>query len=235
MMPDFICQMPRNHLLALRGPALEIDLTSAEFQHIFRTFDGLWLHSGNPKDPHVELTAGGCSNGFVNVLQVIRYPNLCRLMAWQLVRQLRRNYERPVHVVVGSDHASATLSYEVASLLGAWHDFTEKGENHTQVWKRFGIEPHETVLQVEDLVTTTRTLSDVRRGIRRGNQKPVDFAPVVLTLVHRSSAVSFEGSPIIFLQHYDIESWEPSVCPLCAQGSKRVRAKEHWAELTGRA
>ena len=66
--------------------------------------------------------------------------------------------------VIGSDHAAATLSFEVARQFGVKHDFTQKGSGKSQVWNRFDIHPDETVLQVEELVTTSLTLDEVRKG-----------------------------------------------------------------------
>jgi hypothetical protein len=63
----------------------------------------------------------------------------------------------------------------------------------------------------------------------------VTFAPVVGVLVHRSDVYEVEGAPVIYLAHYDISVWDPVDCPLCARGSKRLRPKQHWAELTGKA
>jgi orotate phosphoribosyltransferase len=206
-----------------------LDVTS-----ILQARGALWLHSGNPEDPHVELTSGKCSNGFVDVLRATHETEICELMAELLVRKLRQNYDGRVDWVVGSDHAAATLSYAVAVQLGVKHDFTEKGPDKTQVWKRFVVAPDEVVLQVEDLITTTGTLREVREGIRGGNPCPVNFAPACLALVHRSETYSFEGAPVLYLVHYDIAVWESSDCPLCAAGSRRIRPKQNWAELTGR-
>lgn len=215
------------------------NMSQAEFRHIAEAADALWLHSGNPKDPHAELTSGNCSDGFVDTLRVLRYANLCEIMAAQLVRVFDAHFggSHNGHCpdwVVGSDHAGATLSFAVAAALLAQHDFTEKGPDKTQIWKRFAIQPDETVLQVEELITTTGTLQAVREGIRAGNPTPVRFAPVSLTLVHRSPTYLFEGGPILYFVHYDINVWKPEQCPLCAGGSERVRPKQNWARLTGK-
>jgi orotate phosphoribosyltransferase len=155
-------------------------------------------------------------------------------LASQLVRKLRKQYDGPVDWVIGSDHAGATLSFAVAAQLMAQHDFTEKGEGKTQVWKRLSIQSGEIVLQVEELITTTGTLQAVREGIRAGNPHPVSFAPLSLVLVHRSNIYEFEGTPIVYVEHYDINSWAPEECPLCAGGSERLRPKQNWAKLTGK-
>jgi len=214
-------------------------MTDKELRHIFKLCDAIWLHSGNPEHPHAELTKGNCSTGFVNVMEVLRHTNLCEIFAGELVKLIynQPSYKgfKPFDWVVGSDHAGAALSYEVARQLGAQHDFTEKDpcpENaKRQSWKRHEIQPNERILQVEELITTTSTLQEVRNGLRWGMRDTLDFFPFVVTLIHRSAAYEFEGAPILYLAHFDIETWDPDKCPLCEAGSKRLRPKANWAEL----
>ncbi len=232
--PEEVLLMDLPQLRALTQADFGRDMAPEELRHIFETCDALWLHSGDPKDPHAELTSGRCSNGFIDTLRVLRYANLCEIMAGQLVRKLGREYGENVDWVVGSDHAGATLSFAVAAQLLAQHDFTEKGESKTQVWKRFAIQPDEVVLQVEELITTTGTLQAVREGIRAGNSHPILFAPLSLALIHRSSIYQFEGAPIVYMAHYNVDSWVPEECPLCAVGSERIRPKQNWERLVGR-
>ena len=209
-------------------------LSPEEIRHIFETCDALWLHDGDMSKPHAELTSGKCSNGFVDVLRVLRYTNLCQILADQLVHRLHEQRGGIVDWVIGSDHAGATLSFAVAAHLNALHDFTEKGPDKAQIWKRFEVRPGEVVLQVEELVTTTGTLQAVRNGVRAGNPHPVTFAPLTMCLVHRAPVYEFDGSPIVSLVHWDIQTWTPEECPLCAADSPRLRPKQHWAQLTGR-
>ena len=231
-------------LRRLKSKYFSDQVTSEEFDHVFRLADALWLHGGDPAMPHAELTSGRCSNGFVDVLRVLKYTNLCEIFARELIQSynlyrvsLGEGVSEGLFFdpdwVIGSDHAGATISFAVAWLFGAKHDFTEK-DGRKQLWKRHIIAPDEFVLQVEELVTTTSTLQAVREGIREGNLNPVTFVPVVMTLIHRSDTYEFKGSPILYLRHYDIETWEPKECPLCAAGSKRLRPKQNWAELTGK-
>lgn len=222
------------------------DIMSEEVDHLFRLCQALWLHNGDPGRPHAELTSGKHSNGFVNTGQVLVYTNLNRLLARALLSVYRhhRYAERggiawpcDPDWVVGSDHAAATFSYEVAVSCGARHDFTEKADEGSikrQSWKRHVIQPGEAVLQVEELVTTLATLRAVREGILRGNPHSVTFTPAVLTLVHRSDETEFQGVPILALRHYSIQTWDPAECPLCLAGSEAIRPKQRWAELTAK-
>lgn len=175
-------------------------LTPEEFTHLAKMADALWLHSGDPRDPHAELTSGMCSNGFVDVLRLLRFTNICEMATEALVENVIQNHPAfascgGLDWVVGSDHAGATLSFSAATWWGAQHDFTSKGPNKTQVWDRFKIRPDEVVLQIEELVTTTGTLQAVRDGIRAAHPDyPIRFAPLVATLVrigrrHTSSKV----------------------------------------------
>lgn len=230
------------------SPNRHRSITDEEFDHIFRTCDALWLHSGDPKDPHAELTSGKCSNGFVDTLRVLRYTALCKLMAEQLKRRMIQEMAKiapPSFLdlksdftfdwAIGSDHASAVFAYEIVRNWECQYDFTEKGDGKTQVWQRFLIQPNEVVLQIEELVTTLKTLTEVRKGIRAGTPTPVKFAPFVFALVHRSHEYEFEGTPIHYVRHYDINSWDQKDCPLCAAGSERIKPKANWAKLTGKA
>lgn len=211
------------------------DMTKEEFEHIFKVTDAFWLHSGNPKDPHAELTAGKCSNGFIDVLRVLRYTNICEIMAEMLVRKLLEHIPNAnPDWVVGSDHAAADLSHSVAVMLNAQHDFPEKGPGKTQAWKRFKVKSNEIVLQVEELMTTAKTVLDVRNGIRAYHNYSINFVPVILVLAHRSDIYKVENSEVVYFMHYDINSWEPKDCPLCKAGSKRVHPKANWEELTSR-
>jgi orotate phosphoribosyltransferase len=216
-------------------------ITESEVSHILRACDALWIHSGDSKAPHAVTTKGKCTDGFVDVLRALRYTNICELLAHQMVKRIETEIDQlgitSPSWVIGSDHAGAAFSHAVATWMWAMHDFTEKGghEGKQQLWKRFTVQPGETVLQVEELVTTTSTLRAVREGIRNGNAcGPVQFLSFVATLIHRSTTYDFVDDPILYLVHYDINTWEPGECPLCAQGSKRiVEPKKYWGELTG--
>ncbi|MDO8524547.1 MAG: hypothetical protein Q7R99_02880 [bacterium] len=211
-------------------------LTLEEIDHIFKLCDAIWFHSGDRNQPHVATRGGGCSAGYVDALRVLIYTNICRMFARDLHKKLIQAFPSAVDWAIGSAHAAATFSHSVACLYpGAKHDFTEKSPDGRQLWQRFQIQPHEIVLQIEETITALTTLKLVREGIREGNFSPVNFAPVVGTLVHRSGIYEFESAPIIYLRHYDIETWSQDECYLCKMGSERLEdPKKNWAKLTGK-
>ncbi len=208
--------------------------TPRDVRHLLELTGAMWLHDGNPAHPHAKLTKGGCSDGYINMSKAFKYPVVCELLARALVVSLQLHDERLMRPdwVVGSSYASITLAHEVAKLLGAMAGFTEKQPDGSQLWRRHVIGPNEVVLQVEELVTTLSTLGRVRFGVQRAHSWEIQFSPVVLVGVHRSRDHEFRGSPLLHAAHFDISSWDPPECPLCAQGSERVRPKENWELLT---
>lgn len=204
----------------------------------FNSLDAGWAHNGNPERPHAELTSGKCSNAFYDCLRVLRYPNLNEILARQLARKLKADGIGNIDWVIGSPYAAITFSYEVAKALGAVHWFAEKDPSDPKgkkmVWRRMTIPKGAKILQVEELITTSGTFRAVRQAIEKGNSEQVEFLPVVGSLIHRPPKlpVEYEGIRIVALVEKEVWAVDPSECPLCKAGSKRLRPKSHWAELT---
>lgn len=207
----------------------------------FDLCDAAWIHDGDPKKPHAELTSGLCSNGYFDCPRVLKYPNLNEILAKQLVRRLNENGLEKVDWVVGSAYAAITFSYEVARVLGAIHGFVEKDpadpSGKRMTWRRMVIPAGSKVLQIEDLIATSGTLREVRRAIEEGQgQEQVEFFPIIGTLVHRPPKLpaDYGEKKVVALIEKEIWAVDPSECPLCKAGSVRYRPKTNWAELTGK-
>ncbi len=219
----------------------EILLNEITIRGWFDRCDAIWLHDGDPKKPHAELTSGMCSNGFFDCLRVLRNPSLCEILATQLAKRLKQSGIESADWVIGSPYAAITFSYEVAKALDAVHAFTEKDPNDPagkkMVWRRMAISKGETVISIEELITTAGTFREVRRAVVEGNPNPVDFLPVVGTLVHRPPKLPADYGDIKVIPLIEEKVWavKPEECPLCKAGSQRLRPKTHWKELTGKA
>lgn len=218
-------------------------LTEEKILHLFDCCDAFWLHDGDVKNPHAELTSGMCSNGYFNCPEVLKYPAFNEILARQMVRLLQEMKIGKVDWVIGSPYAAITFSYEVAKLLKARHAFTEKDctdpKKKRMLWSRINISAQAKVLQIEELITTSGTFKEVRRAIIEGNSEPVNFLPIVGVLVHRPPKLPIEdyeinGERVKIIPLIEKEIWavNPSDCPLCKAGSTRLRPKTHWEELT---
>ncbi|MDO8686921.1 MAG: hypothetical protein Q7K11_01800 [Candidatus Berkelbacteria bacterium] len=208
----------------------------------FYSHNAAWVHDGDPKKPHAELTSGRCSNGFFDCMRLLCHPNLNEILAQQLVYRLHRHDlgTQKVDWVIGSPYAAITFSYEVAKALSAMHGFVEKDptdpSGKRMFWQRMQIPAGSNVLQIEELITTSGTFREVRRAVIEGNGEPVNFLPLVGALVHRPSKLPADYGLIKVVALIEKEVWavEPEDCLLCAGGSARYRPKSHWAELTGK-
>lgn len=215
-------------------------MTPEEVLAIYEDAGGVWFfdHEGDPTAPHAELTSGLCSDGYVNSAPALADPATVAVLAEQLLARLDgRGICGNVDWVVGSPYAAITLSYELARQLGAKHGFAEKdpGDPRRMLWKRLIIPHNEAVLQCEELITTVGTTLEMRRAIREGNQGPVQFLPTVAAAVYRPASFGSlpENVEIVSLVAREVRSWKPEECPLCKGGSRRLRPKQHWRELTG--
>ena len=205
-------------------------MTDAEFDYVFKSFGAIWVRdNSNPLNPHAALTAGGCSNVFANTLHVLSYANLCYILAWHLAMKIRAVYSGQIDWVVGSDHAGAVFSQNVAFFLGARHDFTTKvpkkdGEPETQIWNRFQIGRDEYVLRAEELMTTATTAVRVTNGISAFHDYPIRFIPVIGTCINRSNMTEYEGNKLVSVREYTgIQTFDsPEVCEWCQAGSERI-------------
>ena len=216
-------------------------LSPEEIIEIYRKFDAWWFfdyYRGNPQAPHVELTSGLCSDGYINSSLVMSDPKVCHILAVELAYRCANLGIEPAWVV-GSAYAAITFSYELARVMGARHGFTEKdpADPKRMRWPQLTIPQDVPVLQCEELITTSQTTEEVRRAIKAENQEqPMNFLPYVATAVYRPPTEGITGPiQVIRLVERVVKTWQPVHCPLCASGSPRFRPKEHWAQLTGKA
>ncbi len=96
--------------------------------------------------------------------------------------------------------------------------------------KRFSLEAESTALVVEDVmttgITTKKTINELENRIK------IEVLPVIGVLVNRSGSKMLGKRCIISLIEHPMPIWEESDCHLCKGGSKAIRPKEHWDELT---
>jgi len=237
--------MSKSDLLALQVGAISGLMDPEDVTDLIQATNSLWIYPGvfRKEVPHAKLTSEKCSTGFVNVREVIFRTNLCDLVASQMVMRLRLCYQGAVNCVIGSDTAAGNLAYAVGRLLGAcvypMHKVKteidgKQAEEQTYTGPK--LPAGWTVLRVEDLITTKKSVCAVKAGFSKVNPEAV-FLPYVLSVVDRRDDLTdpeVDGGQLISLVQYKIQTWEPGKCPLCDLGSKAIRPNTPagWAELT---
>jgi adenine/guanine phosphoribosyltransferase-like PRPP-binding protein len=217
------------------------DVPVEEILSWFDACDAYWIHDGQPSSPHAELTSGMCSNGFFDCLRVLKYVSLSEILANQMARKIKAVIgDQKVDWVIASPMAGITFGYDIARALGApIFMFTEKDSDQKgkMLWKRMTIPEGETVLQIEELTTTSKTLNAVREAVDSGNSNPVNWLPYIGIFVHRPPKLpvnQYGDRRVIALIEKEVWAVDPSECSLCKNGSVRYRPKTHWKELTGK-
>ena len=203
-------------------------------EKIFKEKRACWIHSGDPAEPHVELSSGLCSNAYFNCSRVLCDPILVEELARLLGNKLKQAgiEDSFPDWVVGSAYGAITFSYEVAKQLGTEHAFAEKtSQAHQMSFKRIEIPKNALVLQVEDVITTFTTVNAVKEAIVRDNPYPVRFFPLVGTIVYRPAKFDKDSCRVVALMKKLVWVSPSRECPLCQLGSPRYRPKEIWKKL----
>lgn len=233
-------------------------LTPEEVKHIINLAGGFWQQNGDRHAPHVVLTSGKHSDGYINLPAALGYVAINDLFAESLGHRIRQGYpdlyRNQIDWVVGSDHSAITFSYAVAQWLknkwpwpnhGIKHGSSEKKRSadgkEIHKWGRHVIGEHERVLNVEELSRTFQTLKLVREGIANAHPDyPILYMSIIAMAVNSTGVSEFEGSPIISLfdikfNEYDVKNGKR--CLLCEGGSeplKNVKSAATWAKLNCR-
>jgi len=218
----------------------------------FKPCDAVWVHSKDPKDPHAKLSIPSpsgedrCSNAYFNCPEVTKYPNLCEILAWQLVLKLAEVgiNKKNVDYVVGSPYSAITFSYAVAGLLNAVHVFAQKDPSDPKGKKMIfknDLPEDVRILQVEELITTSGTFKKVRKAVIKKNPgKGLIFLPTIGAIVYRPAElpktyqIGNTAIDVVSLIEKAVWAIEKSNCELCNAGSEALSPKSHWAELVGK-
>lgn len=217
----------------------------------FKSQDAFWQYEGEPsaEKPHAKLSSGKCSNGFFDSLRILRYPNVSEILAHQLAQKIRpalqdflgkQKLDQTNLWVVSSAYAAITFGHDVARELCATFMFAEKDCNDPKgkrmTWQRMNIPAGAYAIQIEELITTSDTFREIRRAIQEGNEEVVLFAPFVGTIIHRPEKMvrNYNGIEVISLVERQVSNYNPEDCIYCKIGSKPLKPKKNWRELTGK-
>lgn len=236
--------MYSNPILMALGPRQFVDewlfIDGKRILSWFALADAYWGYEGEPLStkPHAELTSGLCSNGYFDCPRLLSYPNVAEILGRTLALTLKASGVPRVDWVVSSAYSAITFGHEVAKALGARFANVEKDPadptQRRMLWRRITIPEGSRVLQVEELITTMGTTQEVRRAVLEGNDNRIEFLPIVGTLVLRPSNLEAmkREHHIVALVEREIWTKKPEDCPLHAVGSRALKPKTHWAELT---
>ena len=166
-------------------------------------------------DGHFQLTSGKHSNRYVQCAQLLCRPAdaeaVCRALA-------ERFAGTQVDVVLGPALGGVIVAHEVARALGTPSFFAERKEGEMTIRRGFVLEKGMKVLVVEDVVTTGGSVKEVLQLVRDAGAEIVGVG----SIVQRAASSPFEERYESLLK-VEAVAWDPSECPLCAEGTPAVK------------
>ena len=165
---------------------------------------------------HFRLSSGLHSAQYLQCARVLMDPPLATRLGADLAAALRDvpGAERP-GAVVAPALGGILVAHELARALGCRGLFTERQEGVMLLRRGFALEPGETVVVAEDVITTGGSTREVIDAVRTRGGKVV----AVGCVVDRSGGADL-GVPLRSLLALDIPTYPPATCPMCAGGSR---------------
>lgn len=211
-------------------------MAQRNWRSVYEDLGALWIHSEDVSKPHAELSSLKHSNGFCNSGLVTRYPFLVTQAIADLIQMdglfIDEN-EVDDYTVYGSAMGAITLAHEMGRQLGVHTGYTEKVDGVLQL-KRFSVKEGEKIILIEDVITSGKSTLQTWAAVTAVGGI---ISQKLFCLVNRSGKDHLNGLPIVALVEHEMPIWDVpagETCPLCEQGSKAIRPKDNWAELTGK-
>ncbi len=180
------------------------------------SFLELYRKSGALLEGHFQLSSGLHSNCYLQSALVLQEPP----QAERLCQALAQRLPAGIEVVVGPALGGIVAAYELARVLGAKGQFTERKGGIMALRRGFWLPKGAHVLLMDDVVTTGGSLRECRKALQDEGSTIVGCG----CLVDRSQGTAdLLGLPLFALVDLPARSWEPSECPRCAAGEPLER------------
>jgi orotate phosphoribosyltransferase len=165
---------------------------------------------------HFRLTSGLHSPGYLQCALVLQHPREAEACGAEIAARVRG---LGAQTVLSPALGGIVIGQEVGRALGIRAIFAERQDGQLTLRRGFALAPGETVLVVEDVVTTggsTRETIDVARGAG---------AVVVgaASIIDRSGGAQALDVPYHALATLKLPTYQPEACPLCAAGQPVVK------------
>lgn len=178
----------------------------------------LLRETGALLEGHFRLTSGRHSSRYIEKFRLLERPAVTERLGRELAARFR---DERVELVAGPAVGGILLAHETAKALGTRFVFAEREAERLTFRRGFVIELGQRVLVVEDVSTTGGSAQEVVKCVRAAGGEVVGVG----LLVDRSGGQARRLFDTRFeaLLTLEIQTFEPSDCPLCAQGLEIVK------------
>jgi orotate phosphoribosyltransferase len=167
---------------------------------------------------HFLLSSGLHSAKYLQCARIFMDTKLAGDYGARIAERLKTAGVTP-DVVVGPAMGGIVIGHEVARAFGARSLFTEREGAEMTLRRGFTIEPGETAVVVEDVVTSGKSTREVIAVLEARGARVIGVG----SLVDRSSGKHGFEVPFESLLQVQVDTWTAAACPLCASGSEPVK------------
>jgi orotate phosphoribosyltransferase len=166
---------------------------------------------------HFILSSGLHSTKYLQCALVLQYP----AEADAFGRALASLFEgQRIETVAAPAIGGLIIGYEVARHLKARFIWTEREPEGSMTLRRgFTVRPGESILVVEDVITTGGSTRETIEALRGAGAVVVGAA----SIIDRSSGRADVGIARVALATLDVPSVAPSACEACARGLQAIK------------
>jgi orotate phosphoribosyltransferase len=158
------------------------------------------------------LSSGLHSSGYLQCALVLQHPADAEALGRAIAERTRH---LGATVVLSPALGGVVIGHEVGRGLGVRALFAERQDGRLMLRRGFTLADSDRVLVIEDVVTTGGSTRETIEVARSAGAQVVGAA----AMVNRSAGQAGElGVPFTALLEIALPTYEPNVCPLCAQG-----------------
>jgi orotate phosphoribosyltransferase len=165
---------------------------------------------------HFRLTSGLHSNEYLQCARVLQHPAIAERMGRELAVRLLPSGNGAVGLVAAPALGGLIIGHEVARALGCRFLFTERDAASGKMILRrgFSVEPGETAVVVEDVVTTGGSTREVIELLQAAGVRVLAAG----SIIDRTGGKVDLGVRKESLEILNTSTWQPEACPLCRDG-----------------
>ena len=181
----------------------------------------LFRNTGAYLEGHFRLTSGLHSPNYLQCALVLRHPPAAEDLGRRLAAEIRSLVSEPIALVVSPALGGLIIGHEVARALGTPFLFTEREpETRKMLLRRgFTVQPGETAVVVEDVITTGGSTREVVDCLHALGARVLAAG----SIIDRSGGAADVGVPRVALATLQVAAHRPEECPLCREGIPVVK------------
>jgi len=180
----------------------------------------LFQSTGAYLQGHFRLTSGLHSPAYLQCAIVLAHPNHAESLGRALASDLSAIAAETPTIVVSPAMGGLIIGHEVARALGVRHIFTERDpERRMSLRRGFSVSSADRAVVIEDVITTGGSTAEVVALLESHGARVLAAG----SIIDRSGGKAEVGVPRVALATLEVQTWDPSACPLCAQGIEVVK------------